>query len=125
MSRFQTPISELSRSSATLTGCEARIADPGAWQVGRMLRVLRRLLGWDSDSSSKEPQSPSSPARPLPRTSGVLAKPKPGIWCTPHSQRAVEPDKEGAPAGKGFDPYKTGAFERSASWEKIAKHKGR
>ena len=27
------------------------------------------------------------------------------------------------PTGDGFDPYNTGAFNRSASWEKIGRNK--
>ena len=29
------------------------------------------------------------------------------------------------PNDDGFDPYNTGAFNRSASWEKISRHKKR
>lgn len=29
------------------------------------------------------------------------------------------------PSGDGFDPYNTGAFNRSTSWERIGRHKKR
>lgn len=69
-----------------------------------MLKLLRRLVRTGS-------QRPARPARPTAATSDILARrttPVPGR--TRSASDSVE-----------FDPYNTGAFDRSASWERIGK----
>lgn len=125
-----------------------------------MLRLLKRWLGWDSDSGpfdfsdmrfGARPGSSSppphiqqrSPASPRGEASAQRAEtPARG----PASTQTVQPPKPAAakktkkdrapmdlldnpqltldrPTGDGFDPYNTGAFNRSASWEKIGRNK--
>lgn len=109
-----------------------------------MLRRLRRWLGWDADSgpfdfgSLEIPQPPKMAVRPPP-------KPAPTTSTAP--KRAAKPADErpkdvglmegsrvldilddpkltlDRPSDDGFDPYNTGAFNRSASWERISRHK--
>jgi hypothetical protein len=115
-----------------------------------MIKRLRRWLGWDSESGPFDfgdleiptPQAPSkAAAHPVP--------PKPGVKRVPAAPPAAKPAsaaKKPARSGPldgprtleildnpkltldrsnddGFDPYNTGAFNRSASWEKISRHK--
>jgi len=112
-----------------------------------MLKLLKRWLGWDSDSSpfdfsglqlgSRKSAPPPSAAPPQ----KVPAKP---VAPDPQasSKRAGDPKKPkkdrapmdvldnprltlDRPSDDGFDPYNTGAFNRSQSWEKIGRHKKR
>jgi hypothetical protein len=119
-----------------------------------MLRLLKRWLGWDSNSGpfdfsdlrfgARQHPSPSqpqpqqrtpamprgeSPARPAGSSQSAQAPAKPAP--------AKKPKKESAPmdlldnpqltldrpTDDGFDPYNTGAFNRSASWERIGRKK--
>jgi hypothetical protein len=111
-----------------------------------MLKLLKRWLGWDSDSSPFDfgdlnigwrQRLPSNPPAP---------PPKPAVAPT-QSQHAAQrqaaapkkPKKERAPmdvldnpkltldrpTDDGFDPYNTGAFNRSASWERIGRQRKR
>jgi hypothetical protein len=110
-----------------------------------MLKSLKRWLGWDADASlfdfgalgerrdATPPQAPrvaTPPSPPAPpranasATSAPSAKPK-------RSDRSpmdvldnprLSLDK---PTDDGFDPYNTGAFNRSASWDKIGRHRKR
>jgi hypothetical protein len=108
-----------------------------------MLKLLKRWLGWDSDSSpfdfnglqigsrtrsaptnvAPPPKVASTPAAPPPQTSAKRAADpqKPKKDRTPmdalHNPRLTL-DR---PKDDGFDPYNTGAFNRSTSWEKIGK----
>ena len=128
-----------------------------------MLRLLKRWLGWDSDSgpfdfgdlrlgarqgsSVPQPQPQPQPRPPvMPRGEGHAQRAEPsacGAGATQPAQAAAKPapakkaKKDRAPmdvldnpqltldrpTGDGFDPYNTGAFNRSASWEKIGRNK--
>ena len=119
-----------------------------------MLRLLRRILGWDTDSGPFDFDCLEQPARPSSSTASVLSeKPKPGAQPIEKNDAAKAPGVSKQPAGQtrpaaqarkektaseildnpelslngpqdeGFDPYNTGAFNRSSSWEKIAKHR--
>jgi len=55
-------------------------------------------------------KSPSSDRKPAPKRNPIDALHNPSLTL----------DK---PSEDGFDPYNTGAFNRSASWERIGKHK--
>jgi len=119
-----------------------------------MLRLLRRILGWDTDSGPFDFDCLDQTARPPSSTASILAeKPKPGAQGANKNEAprasgvAQKPPAKAPPAAKapkertasdildnpelslngpqdeGFDPYNTGAFNRSSSWEKIAKHR--
>jgi hypothetical protein len=108
-----------------------------------MLKHLKRWLGWDSDSDlldfsdfrlrlhSTPPPAPAVTqtrvAEPAPRA----ADPAPASQRRTNTERApldvlnnprLTLDK---PADDGFDPYNTGAFNRSTSWEKIGRQRKR
>jgi hypothetical protein len=68
-----------------------------------MLRLLRRLLATGDGHS---------PARPIRGsvTADVLAK-----------RPRARPASPAMPPAQEFDPYNTGVFDRSASWERVGK----
>ena len=102
-----------------------------------MFKWLKRWLGWEIDTDlwnplAREirPQDASKPKLPIqPKAQ------KPGTAARPPAQRR----KNGSPmdrlhnphltldkpADDGFDPYNTGAFNRSTSWEKIGRQRKR
>ncbi len=118
-----------------------------------MLKFFRRWLGWDSDSGfdfddlpvGRGPVTPrvSPRARVAPRPDAPTHSPPPPAQPAaaagqaqsaaakkPQTERDVlealddprltldRPSDDG-----GFDPYNTGAFNRSTSWERIGRHK--
>ena len=103
-----------------------------------MLKQLKRWLGWESESdlldfarASLRPQSappaPKAPAAPQARSIEQPAAPaKPAkterevldVLDNPHLTLDKPPDD-------GFDPYNTGAFNRSASWDRIGRQRKR
>ncbi len=103
-----------------------------------LLKRLKRWLGWDTESGlldfsdlSLRPR-PTSPAPKPPATSRMRsAEPSLPRERRPKPERTpldvldnprLTLDK---PADDGFDPYNTGAFNRSASWEKIGRQRKR
>jgi hypothetical protein len=110
-----------------------------------MLKLLKRWLGWDSDSSpfdfnalqigSRKSSTPPS-AVPVQKAPAKPAATPPQSTAKRASD-TKKPKKERAPIDvldnprltldrpndDGFDPYNTGAFNRSQSWEKIGRHK--
>ena len=103
----------------------------------QMLRVLKRWLGWEGGSGLLDF------ARLSLRSPNEVPTPKPPIVVqtrradqAPAAQRRSKDrapldvldnprlslDK---PADDGFDPYNTGAFNRSASWERIGRQRKR
>jgi hypothetical protein len=131
---------------------------PGAANA-TMLRLLKRWLGWDSDSGpfdfgdlrfgSRQSSSPSQPqAQPRPPAAPRgeapaqraeapargTASPQPA-QAKPAAPKKAKKDRApmdlldnpkltlDRPTGDGFDPYNTGAFNRSTSWEKIGRNK--
>ena len=103
-----------------------------------MLKRLKRWLGWDSasglldlaDLESRSRGGSSAPKPPAPTTAS-----RPVDNATP--QRRVKTERTpldvldnprltlDKPADDGFDPYNTGAFNRSQSWEKIGRQRKR
>jgi hypothetical protein len=101
-----------------------------------MLKYLKRWLGWDTGSSwfdladfGARPRTPPAPKPPV----VVQTRPaeQPAAPRKPKTERApldvldnprLTLDK---PADDGFDPYNTGAFNRSASWERIGRQRKR
>jgi hypothetical protein len=103
----------------------------------QMLKQLKRWLGWESESDLLDlaalgARGSSAPPAPKPP---VVAQSR-RVEQAPAAQR---PAKERAPldvlddprlsldkpADDGFDPYNTGAFNRSASWERIGRQRKR
>jgi len=120
-----------------------------------MLRLLKRWLGWDSNTGPFDfselrfggRQKPLPP-RPQPqqRTPAMPRGEPPARSAAGSPQPAPQPAKPAAtkkpkknpapldvldnphltldrPTDDGFDPYNTGAFNRSASWERIGRNK--
>jgi hypothetical protein len=71
-----------------------------------MLKLLRRLV------RAGGPPRPARPLRPTAATSDVLAR-----RTAPMSATRPKPGADNV----DFDPYNTGAFDRSASWERVTK----
>jgi len=113
-----------------------------------MLKLLKRWLGWDSDSGpfdfsglhlGARSRSAPSNAAPPPKTTPKPASPAPQPQASAKkiASEPKKPKKDRAPldvldnprltldrpTDDGFDPYNTGAFNRSQSWEKIGRHK--
>jgi len=117
-----------------------------------MLKRLRRWLGWDSASGPFDfgdlqiptrarpaaPKAPTISAPPSPAAKRVTP-PQPAAKPASAAKKAPAPEALDSPrlleildnpkltldrpGEDGFDPYNTGAFNRSASWEKISRHK--
>jgi hypothetical protein len=104
-----------------------------------MLKRLKRWLGWESESGLLDFADLSARPRPAPPPS-----PKPPIVIpartsepAPAAQRRVKTERApmdvldnprltlDKPADDGFDPYNTGAFNRSTSWERIGRQRKR
>jgi hypothetical protein len=101
-----------------------------------MLKLLKRWLGWDTDAGlfdladfGMRPRTPPPPVKPPPVITQNRSAEKPPA----PPRRAKTPldvldnprlslDK---PGDDGFDPYNTGAFNRSASWERIGRQRKR
>ena len=102
-----------------------------------MFKLLKRWLGWDAEASLLDfadrvrPRDPPSPVPKPPATQDRSAEQAAAPARRPKKERepldvldnpALTLDK---PADDGFDPYNTGAFNRSASWEKIGRNRKR
>lgn len=87
-----------------------------------MLTWLKRWLGKTEESEYFDPEDFKTGSRPKSATAQILAsgprKPQP----KPQRRDAAPLDFEAEPAEPHFDPYNTGKFDRSASWEKISKN---
>jgi hypothetical protein len=108
-----------------------------------MFKSLKRWLGWDSDATLFDFSSLTSRSEPRPNA-------PPPVVRTPPANPQARPPAQSAPAAKpkrkdrspldvldnprltldkpqddGFDPYNTGAFNRSTSWEKIGRQRKR
>jgi hypothetical protein len=103
-----------------------------------LLKRLKRWLGWDTESGLLD----FSEVRIRPRPAPPAPKPPPTNALRPSEQNAarerrVKPERApldvldnprltlDKPADDGFDPYNTGAFNRSASWERIGRQRKR
>jgi hypothetical protein len=104
-----------------------------------MFRLLKRWLGWDtesglldfSDFGARPPRSAPPPPMPkAPAAAPDRPAQAPAVQRTKTERRPADVldnprltlDK---PADDGFDPYNTGAFNRSASWERIGRQRKR
>jgi hypothetical protein len=102
-----------------------------------MLKRLKRWLGWDSESGlldlsdlGARPRIAPPPLKPPAVTQARTPEQAPPQRRakrerTPHEvldNPRLTLDK---PADDGFDPYNTGAFNRSTSWERIGRQRKR
>jgi hypothetical protein len=105
-----------------------------------LLKRIKRWLGWDSDAGlldfgnldARSRSTPPAPKPIVPTTSPrPTEKPAPAAPRRPKAERSpmdvldnprLTLDK---PPDDGFDPYNTGAFNRSTSWEKIGRQRKR
>jgi hypothetical protein len=108
-----------------------------------MLKFLKRWLGWDADSlfdfgdlrprPSQAPVLGQNAPPPTPAIKPASGPPAPAP--TQRRDKAKQRDPRDVldnprltldkPVDDGFDPYNTGAFNRSTSWERIGRHKKR
>jgi len=107
--------------------------------IHMLLKLLKRWLGWDPDSGlldfsdfSLRPR-PKAP-KPLPP---ITVRPPAEAPPAPAKERRAKPERTpmdvlnnpkltlDKPSDDGFDPYNTGAFNRSTSWEKIGRQRKR
>jgi hypothetical protein len=103
-----------------------------------MLKHLKRWLGWESESDLLDLAGASSRVQSAP----VAAKPAAAIQTRSIEQPSAPPKPPKSerevldvldnprlsldkPPDDGFDPYNTGAFNRSASWERIGRQRKR
>ena len=98
-----------------------------------MLKHLRRWLGWETDSDLLELGARPRPAAPK---ALVVTRNRPAAQA-PVPQPSTRTDRSpmdvlddprlslDKPVDDGFDPYNTGAFNRSASWERIGRQRKR
>ena len=89
-----------------------------------MLTRLRRWLGWDADTETftlgaAEALPPRGSKRGAPTRPPAQAKPRPAAKPAAAARPQLSLGKPAA--DDGFDPYNTGAFNRSQSWEKISR----
>jgi len=103
-----------------------------------LLKRLKRWLGWDSEAGlldfsdfSARPRSTQPPPKPPAATQTRATEPTAAPQRRAKTERApadvldnprLTLDK---PADDGFDPYNTGAFNRSTSWERIGRQRKR
>lgn len=102
-----------------------------------LLKRLKRWLGWDSESGLLDLSDLGAnqrPTRPPPKPPAVTPPPA-AEPATPQRRAKTERAPRDVldnprltldkPADDGFDPYNTGAFNRSASWERIGRQRKR
>jgi len=104
-----------------------------------LLKRLKRWLGWDSDSGLLDFADLDSRSRgsQAPKPAAPASQSRPVEKAAAPAQRRAKTDRTPAdvldnprltldkPTDNGFDPYNTGAFNRSQSWEKIGRQRKR
>ena len=102
-----------------------------------LLERLKRWLGWNSNSGlldfsdllSRTRSAPAAKAAPPPIAPRAAENPAaPQRRKTERSPAEVLDNPRltlEKPADDGFDPYNTGAFNRSASWDRIGRQRKR
>jgi hypothetical protein len=103
-----------------------------------MIERIRRLLGWDTDDKLFEPDVRTPPPRNAASRKPAARAVSPRPAARPPTRNPAENSPEvsiefvdkpalslDTSAEAGFDPYNTGAYDRSASWDRISKTKGR
>jgi hypothetical protein len=87
-----------------------------------MLRFLKRWLGWEEDLEYFDPDDFEPVPRPRPATTQVLVGKPRKPSSSPRARRQAPAPDDGEPLEPDFNPYNTGKFDRSASWERISKN---
>ena len=78
--------------------------------------MLSRLLNWLGFGPSEAPtRKAPRPGRPRSATAHLFDK-------SPADGRRPNPPSSRPPSDNDFNPYNTGKFDRSASWERISKN---
>ena len=105
-----------------------------------MLKQLKRWLGWEGESGLLDlvrlgSRSRSTPPPPKPLVTAIPTPPRRAEQPSASQRPAKERDtlevldnprlSLDKPPADGFDPYNTGAFNRSASWERIGRNRKR
>jgi len=107
-----------------------------------MLTFLKRWLGWEGESGLLDfarlgSRSRNAPPAPKPPPIVVQTQTRRADQAPTPQRRAKDKEKApldvldnprlslDKPADDGFDPYNTGAFNRSASWERIGRQRKR
>jgi hypothetical protein len=110
--------------------------------IHMLIKRIKRWLGWENTSSwfdfgdlpglRRTPPTPPKVSRPpvVPRAGEPKRAQPPAATRQPKSRTPLDIldnpkltlDK---PGDDGFDPYNTGAFNRSTSWEKIGRQRKR
>lgn len=106
-----------------------------------MLKLLKRWLGWDAESSLLDFAELRIPLRvrgaPTPAPKPPVTMPTRPAEQASAAARQAKKEREpldvldnprltlDKPSDDGFDPYNTGAFNRSASWERIGRQRKR
>ena len=101
-----------------------------------MLGFLRHLFGWDSDSSSSNPEGVERRQKPRTSAASVLTeKPAPQTQTSPAATNEAdntredpelslqEPNPSLQVPGSGSDPYDTGTFKKSDAWSTASKRR--
>jgi hypothetical protein len=103
-----------------------------------MLKHLKRWLGWDTGSGLLDLGDFGTRPRSSPPTPKqlVVTQTRP-VEQSPAAQRRTKTERSpldvlddprltlDKPPDDGFDPYNTGAFNRSTSWERIGRQRKR
>lgn len=76
--------------------------------------MLSRLLNWIGWESSRPPAQPARRTGPSRSATSHLFEKRPPA--------GVQKSPKAAAAQTDFNPYNTGKFDRSASWERISKN---
>ena len=87
---------------------------------------LRRLLGRQTENA--RPTSASRRPLYIPYDAPKRAEADPGAAADKLAELRLLEDSQLSDKnvdGDSFDPYNTGAFNRSRSWDKISKHRSR
>jgi hypothetical protein len=84
-----------------------------------MLARLLSLLGWNTAPSGR-PSRYQAPRRTESATAHLFTKHQ-GPVANGKTAAGHRPAKPNASGPTGFNPYNTGKFDRSASWERISK----
>jgi hypothetical protein len=87
-----------------------------------MLRFLKRWLGWEEDLEYFDPDDFQPVPRAQSATAQVFASKSRKPLTSPRVPRQASTLGDGEPLEADFNPYNTGKFDRSASWERISKN---
>jgi hypothetical protein len=98
-----------------------------------LLKRFKRWLGWDTESGLLDSGdlTRSRPAEPAPKPAPSRPTDEAPAARRVKTERAPRDVLDNPrltldkPADDGFDPYNTGAFNRSASWERIGRQRKR